>query len=125
AQLPEESWRSTIVTLTAANHETGVLQRVEEVAQVVHAHQARLHVDAVQLLGKTSTDVLDSADSVTGTAHKIRGPKGMGALWSRGMGPTPLLVGGSQERGMRPGTQDGWLSLGFRVALERAVQKGD
>lgn len=118
-QVPTELLRTTVVTVTAANHETGVLQPVEEIAAVVHARQARLHVDAVQLLGKASLSSLDSADSVTVTAHKIRGPKGIGALLTRGSPPVPLLVGGAQERGLRPGTQDGWLALGFRLALER------
>jgi cysteine desulfurase len=120
-QVPSELHRRTIVAVTAANHETGVLQPVNELAQVVHGYQARLHVDAVQLLGKASTEVLDSSDSATVTAHKIRGPKGIGALLCRGSAPIPLLVGGAQERGLRPGTQDGLLALGFRVALERAL----
>lgn len=122
-RLPRELHKGTIVVVTAANHETGVLQPVEEMSTIVHAHQARLHVDAVQLLGKASASILDSADSVAVTAHKVRGPKGIGALLSRGIGPIPLLVGGAQERGLRPGTQDGWLALGFRVALERALRR--
>lgn len=120
-RLPATSRRGAVATVTAANHETGVVQPVEAIAQAVHAHQARLHVDAVQLLGKGALGMLDAVDSVSVTAHKIRGPKGIGALLSRGLGPTPLLVGGAQERGLRPGTQDGWLALGFRVALSRAL----
>lgn len=119
--LPQAVRRGAVVTVTAANHETGVLQPVEAIGQVVHTFQARLHVDAVQLLGKGELSVLDAADSVSVTAHKIRGPKGIGALLSRGLAPTPLLVGGAQERGLRPGTQDAWLALGFRVALTRAL----
>lgn len=111
--------RRTVVALMAANHETGVVQPIEEVARAVHAVGARLHVDAVQLLGKASHASLDAADSVTVTAHKVRGPKGIGALLFRGPAPQPLLVGGSQERGLRAGTQDAWLALGFRLALER------
>ena len=93
---------------------------IEAVAQVVHAVRARLHVDAVQLVGKAEHTALGGADSVSLTAHKIRGPKGIGALLFRGAPPTPLMLGGAQEHGLRPETQDAWLALGFKVALERA-----
>jgi cysteine desulfurase len=119
-QLPEPLRRNAIVALMAVNHETGVLQPIEAVSQAAHRVQARLHVDAVQLLGKASHECLDAADSVAVTAHKLRGPKGIGALLYRGGSPTPFMVGGAQERGLRPGTQDATLAVGFRVALERA-----
>ncbi len=122
-RLPEPLRRGAVVALMAANHETGVLQPLEAVAQVAHAVQARLHVDAVQLVGKGPHDCLDAADSVALTAHKFRGPKGIGALLYRGKAPHPLLVGGAQERGLRPGTQDAALAVGFRVALRRAVER--
>jgi cysteine desulfurase len=121
-QLPPGLRRGAVVTVMAANHETGVLQPLEAIAQVVHGVAARLHVDAVQLLGKADHAGLDAADSVTVTAHKLRGPKGIGALLCRGRSPHPLLVGGAQERGLRPGTQDAALALGFRVALTRALE---
>lgn len=120
-QVPVQLRRGAVVALMAANHETGVLQPLEAVAQVVHGVQARLHVDAVQLLGKAPHDCLDAADSVTVTAHKLRGPKGIGALLYRGGAPTPFMVGGAQERGLRPGTQDAALAVGFRVALARCL----
>lgn len=122
-EVPEGERHEVVVALMAANHETGVLQPIEAVAQVVHAARARLHVDAVQLLGKAPLDVLDAADSVAVTAHKLRGPKGIGALLYRGTAPVPFLVGGAQERGLRPGTQDASLAVGFRVAVERATAK--
>lgn len=109
------------VVVTAVNHETGVIQPVDEIARVVHAAQARLHVDAVQLLGKANLDVLDAADSVALAAHKIGGPKGIGALLFRGTAPKPVLVGGAQERGLRAGTQDATLALGFGIALDHAL----
>lgn len=112
--------KGAIVALAAANHETGVLQAIDEVGRVVRRFGARLHVDAVQLLGKHSLDLLQHADSVTLTAHKIRGPKGIGALLFRGRPPKPLLLGGAQERGLRPGTQDALLALGFAIALRHA-----
>lgn len=122
-QLPVATRRQAVVAVMAVNHETGVLQPLEAIAAVVHAAFARLHVDAVQLLGKSDCGVLDVADSVSITAHKLRGPKGIGALLSRGAAVQPLLVGGSQERGLRPGTQDAVLAVGFRVAVERAVAR--
>ncbi len=120
-EVPESSRSQAVVALMAVNHETGVRQPIEAVAHVVHGARARLHVDAVQLLGKAAQDVLGAADSVAVTAHKLRGPKGIGALLYRGASVQPLLVGGAQERGLRPGTQDASLAVGFRVALERAV----
>ena len=108
----------TWVALMAANHETGVIQPVPEVAEVVHERGARLHVDAVQALGKIDLEPCRSADSLAVCAHKIRGPKGIGALaWRAGAAPSPLLLGGAQERGYRPGTQDAALAAGFGEAL--------
>ncbi len=109
-----------LVTLQAANHETGVLQPLEEVAEVVHRRGARLHVDAVQLLGRGNLDPLQVADSVAVAAHKLRGPKGVGALaFSCGFTPLPTARGGAQERGLRPGTLDAVAMAGFGAALER------
>lgn len=111
---PQGAW----VALMAANHETGVVQPVGEVAEVVHELGARLHVDAVQALGKMDLAACRGADSLAVCAHKIRGPKGIGALaWRTGAAPRPLLVGGAQERGYRPGTQDAVLAAGFAEAL--------
>lgn len=106
------------VAVAAVNHETGVIQPIAEIAEGVHGAGGWLHVDAVQALGKVSSEPLQVADSVAIAAHKIRGPKGIGALAWRGMhAPKPLLLGGSQERGLRPGTQDATLAAGFRLAL--------
>jgi cysteine desulfurase len=106
-----------VVAVMAANHETGVLQPLPEIARVVRTFAARLHTDAVQLLGKADLSALDHADTVSVTAHKLGGPKGIGALLFRGLAPSPVLVGGVQERGLRPGTQDAVLATGFEVAL--------
>jgi cysteine desulfurase len=81
-----------------------------------------LHVDAVQALGKLPPEVFRSATTVALTAHKIRGPKGIGALAFRhAKPPAPFLRGGAQERGVRPGTQDAALASGFLVALQHAA----
>jgi cysteine desulfurase len=117
---PHGTW----VSVMAANHETGVIQPIEEIAEVVRRHGAHLHVDAVQALGKLELTGLDSADRLTVCAHKLRGPKGIGALlWRGGHAPKPLLTGGAQERGLRPGTQDAVLAAGFLATLERLEVK--
>jgi cysteine desulfurase len=106
-----------VVAVGGVNHETGVIQPLEAIAGVVAAAGARLHVDAVQMVGKLASDSLRLADTLSIAAHKLRGPKGIGALIHRPeRAPKPLLVGGSQERGRRPGTVDPLAAAGFRVA---------
>jgi cysteine desulfurase len=105
------------VAVAGVNHETGVIQPLEAIARVVAAAGARLHVDAVQMVGKLPPDGFAGADTLSIAAHKLRGPKGIGALVHRPeRAPRPLLVGGSQERGRRPGTVDPLAAAGFRVA---------
>ncbi len=107
----------TLVAVAAANHETGVIQPLEAIAEVTVRAGARLHVDAVQAVGKLPSRVLAVADTLSLAAHKLRGPKGIGALVHRPeRAPKPLLLGGSQERGRRPGTVDPVAAAGFRVA---------
>jgi cysteine desulfurase len=113
-EMPAQSW----VAVQAANHETGVLQPVAEIAEVVHRAGLCLHVDAVQAFGKIALDELAGADSIAVAAHKIRGPKGIGALAFRKAAPTPLLIGGAQERGLRAGTVDPVAAAGFRAAVQ-------
>lgn len=111
---------STVVALAAANHETGVVQPIPEVAERVHALGAWLHVDAAQALGKLEPSAFAGADSYTVVAHKIRGPQGVAALaWRGAPRVLPVLLGGSQERGLRPGTHSVPLIAGFAAALER------
>lgn len=110
-----------VVAIQAANHETGVMQPLEKIAAVARAHHARLHVDAVQAFGKLPPDTWALAHSVAISAHKARGPKGVGALLFRGAPPTPLVLGGGQERGLRPGTQDASLIAGFAVVARRSA----
>jgi cysteine desulfurase len=103
----------------AANHETGVIQPLEALVRAARAIGLRVHVDAVQAFGKIRMTGLDQVDSIAIAAHKIRGPKGIGALAFR-TAPQPILLGGSQERGLRPGTVDPIAAAGFWVALELA-----
>jgi cysteine desulfurase len=119
AELPSAT--GAVVAVAAANHETGVIQPLAEIAELTHAAGARLHVDAVQAAGKLRIESLLGADTLTLAAHKIRGPKGIGALVHRPeRAPSPLLLGGSQERGRRPGTVDPVAAAGFWVAAEWA-----
>jgi cysteine desulfurase len=115
-----------LVTLQAVNGETGVRQPIGEVASLAHAKGAVVHVDAIQGIGRVDPpggSWLACADTVAIAAHKIQGPKGIGALATRPGHPIhPVLRGGSQERGLRPGTQDAALASGFAVAAERATR---
>jgi cysteine desulfurase len=117
--LPGPLLARSVVALTLANHETGVIQDLPAVQAGVQARGARLHVDAAQALGKLPAAALGMADSYTLVAHKIRGPQGIAALAWRGAPPAPVLLGGSQERGLRPGTSSAQLVAGFGAALAR------
>jgi cysteine desulfurase len=109
-----------VVAVQAVNHETGVVQPLDEVFALARAAKARVHVDAVQAFGRLR-DVAGDADTRSLAAHKIRGPKGLGAVVVRpGTSVAPVLLGGSQERGIRPGTVDPVGAAGLAVAARRA-----
>jgi cysteine desulfurase len=109
-----------LVTVQAVNPETGVIQPVREVAAMAHAHGALCHVDAIQAWGRVELDA-SLADSMSLAAHKMRGPKGIGALVTRpGLVLEPVLLGGSQERGIRPGTVDPIACAGLAVVARHA-----
>jgi len=98
-----------IVSLMAANNETGVIQPVRAAAEIVHRHGGLLHVDAVQAAGRIALDIAAlGADLLTLSAHKIGGAKGAGALIRRdeSIQLDPLIRGGGQERGARAGTEN-------------------
>jgi len=100
-----------------------VLQPIAEVAAVTRALGAHLHVDAVQAVGRLELTPLAGVDSLAVASHKLRGPKGIGLLAFRpGRSPVPLLLGGAQERGLRPGTVDAVAAAGFRAALQRVEE---
>lgn len=102
-----------------AHHETGVLQDVDALAAAAQTAGARLHVDLVQSAGRVAGTV--PFDSASIAAHKLRGPKGIGALVVRaGLVVRPVLRGGAQERGLRPGTQSASLAAGLGAAARRA-----
>lgn len=108
-----------LVSLMAANNETGICMPIEAIAQLAQNAGARLHVDATQLIGKLPFDFAASgADAVSLSAHKFHGPKGIGALLLRqGTGFVPQTPG-SQERGRRGGTENLPAIAGMAAALE-------
>jgi len=122
-RLANESGATALVSLQAANSETGVVQPLAGVAEVVHRHGGLLHVDAVQAAGKLSVDMAAwGADVITLSAHKIGGPKGVGAFVTRpGVEVRERLVrGGGQEGGYRAGTENVAGIAGFGKACTLA-----
>lgn len=113
-----------LVSIMAANNETGALQPVLEAADVVHSAGGLLHVDAIQALGRIPLDIsMIGADLVSLSAHKIGGPKGVGALVLAEAltGLEPLLRGGGQELGRRAGTENVAGIAGFGAAVRAAM----
>jgi cysteine desulfurase len=111
------------VSLMAANNETGAIQPVAEAARIVHDAGGVLHTDAVQAAGRVRLDMNAlGADMLSLSAHKIGGPKGVGALvLGHGASLEPLIKGGSQERRRRAGTENVAGIAGFGVAAELAL----
>jgi cysteine desulfurase len=113
-----------LVSIMAANNETGALQPIREAAQIVHQAGGLLHVDAIQALGKMTLDIKGiGADLLSLSGHKIGGPTGVGALViAEGVsGVEPLLRGGGQERSHRAGTENVAGIAGFGAAVKVAL----
>ncbi len=109
-----------LISIMHSNNEMGTLQPIEEIAQVAREREVRLHTDAVQSLGKVPLDVDElGVDMAAFSAHKVHGPKGVGALYIRkGFRPEPLIHGGGQERRLRAGTENVAGIVGFARAVE-------
>jgi cysteine desulfurase len=120
-----ESLGHVIVSLMAANNETGVIQPVAAAAEIVHRHGGLLHVDAVQAAGRMRLDIAElGADLLTLSAHKLGGAKGAGALVRRDEAlhlSDPLIRGGGQERGARAGTENVAAIAAFGAAASVAL----
>lgn len=118
---------TAITSVMWVNNETGAVQPVRELAERAHAAGSWFHTDAVQALPALPVSFRDSgADFLTVSAHKVGGPIGVGALLAtRAVSPTPVLVGGGQERGVRSGTLSPMLAAGFAAALAEAVEQRD
>ncbi len=117
--------KTAIVSVMLANNETGTIQNIETLADAARSKGVLFHTDAVQAVGKIPVDVKKlKVDILSLTAHKIYGPKGIGALFIRqGVKISPLFYGGSHEKKRRPGTENVAGAVGFAKALEIAGRR--
>ncbi len=117
-----------LVSVMYGNNEIGVIQPIKEIAAIAHKHGALFMTDAVQAVGKIPVNVItDGIDLLALSAHKIYGPKGVGALYVRRKGPrvkvTAQMDGGGHERGMRSGTLNVPGIVGLGKACELCMQE--
>ena len=112
----------TLVSIMAANNVVGTVQPIEELAHVTKLHGVLFHTDAVQAGGKVPLDLQQlHVDLLSLSAHKLHGPKGVGALYVRnGVKLSPIVYGGGQERGLRSATENVAGIVGFGAAAEIA-----
>lgn len=115
--------RTALVTVMLVNNEIGVVQPVAEIARFAHDQGALMLCDVVQGFGRM--EVPEGPDFCAVSAHKIHGPKGIGALWIRNgvTPPAPLLHGGGQEQGLRSGTLSPALCVGFGAAAKLVLER--
>ena len=118
-----------LVSVMHANNETGILQPISEIARILAGHEAWFHVDAAQGFGKELEPLRNPrVELISVSGHKLYAPKGIGALIARRRGfqrppLRPLVFGGGQERGLRPGTLPVHLVAGLGLAAELAVKE--
>ncbi|MCY0930209.1 cysteine desulfurase family protein [Streptomyces sp. H27-H1] len=117
--------RTALVSIMAANNETGALQPITELARITRAHGALFHCDAAQAAGKIPLDVRDlGVDLMTIVGHKMYAPKGIAALYVRqDVTLEPLIYGGGQEHGLRSGTENVALSIALGAAAQLAADE--
>lgn len=114
-----------LVSIMYVNNETGIIQPIEEIGEVLKDHQAYFHTDAVQAYGLIDIEVRRlGIDLLTVSSHKINGPKGIGFLYaSSEVKMNALQFGGEQERKRRPGTENIAGAVGFQKAVELAMER--
>ena len=100
--------KTILITIMHANNEVGTIQPIKEIGKVARKHKIYFHTDAVQSVGKIPVDVNElNVDMLSLSAHKLYGPKGIGALYiKKGVRLEPILHGGGHEKGIRPGTEN-------------------
>jgi cysteine desulfurase len=122
---------TVLVSVMHANNETGVMQPIKEIAQVLETSDTIFHIDAAQGFGKDIPALQNPRiDLISVSGHKIYGPKGVGALITRRRGYkrlplAPLMFGGGQEHGLRPGTLPVQLIVGLGLAAELALEESE
>ncbi|HEY0113328.1 MAG TPA: cysteine desulfurase family protein [Allosphingosinicella sp.] len=117
--------RTGLVAAMLVNNEIGVIQPVDEIGAIARRSGALFFCDAVQGLGRVPIP-LEACDMIAVSAHKVHGPKGIGALWVRdGVEVEPLLHGGGQEGGLRSGTMSPALCVGFGEAARLLVERAE
>lgn len=116
---------TVLASIQMANSEVGSIQAVRQLADLAHSHGIYFHTDATQVLGKTEVHLEQlGVDAASFSAHKIGGPRGIGALYIKNKVPfEALLYGGGQEFSMRSGTQDVASAVGFAKACVLAVEE--
>ncbi len=115
---------TTLISIMAVNNEVGTIQNIKAIAKIAHEYGVLFHTDAVQAIGSFRINVQDmEIDAMSMSAHKIYGPKGVGALYLKnGVRIDPLIAGGNQERAKRGGTTNVAGVAGFGKAIEIAVR---
>ena len=113
-----------LISIMLANNEIGSINPLKEITSICKNENILIHTDAVQCIGKKNIDIADlNIDSLSLGAHKFYGPKGIGALYIKnGTSINPLILGGGQEKGISPGTENVALISGMAYALEIAIK---
>lgn len=118
--------QTALVSIMHANNEVGTIQPIEEIVRLAHERGVLVHTDAVQTFGKLELNVEKlGVDLLSVSAHKVYGPKGVGALYvRRGIDICPFIHGGHQERGLRAGTENTIGIVGFGEAARLLIERG-
>ena len=117
--------KGDLVSIMFANNEIGTIEPIDQLVQIAHEYGCLFHTDAVQAVGHVPINVKElGVDLLSASAHKFNGPKGIGFLYRRnGVELSPLIYGGSQEKGLRAGTENVAAIVAMAVALKENVSK--